>query len=164
MNSCSNISLISAYHDDELDASRRAEVEGHLSACPQCAAELEQLKSLSLLIAARPKLPGLSNEANRRMHRHVEELTDRSVLRFAELLSGIAAAVILVATIWSAQPAKVAAEPVVAWDRAAVMLEPEQPSSSPAQIRTVAWMVSELSTESSPGTRPAIRENGASQR
>lgn len=153
MENCSNIPLVSAYHDGQLDPSRQADLERHLRTCSECAAELEQLQRLSSLIAQRPAGLELSNDALKHLHEHVEQLTDRSILRFAELLSGVAAAVLLVATLWAARPANVSAEPVVAWDQAAVMLQPSQVSSSPAPIRTVTWMVSELTPEQSPATQ-----------
>ncbi len=42
--------LLSAYADGEVDARERAQVELHLSACPDCKARLEDLKALSQVI------------------------------------------------------------------------------------------------------------------
>lgn len=159
MENCSNIPLVSAYYDGQLDPSQRTAFEQHLIVCGECAEELEQLQRLSSLISQRPESAALSNDVAERLHRHVDELTDRSILRFAELLSGVAAAVLLMASIWAARPANVSAEPVVAWDQAAVMLQPSQVSSAPAPIRTVTWMVSELTPDHSPATTPAGQGN-----
>lgn len=144
MQGCSSIPLVSAYYDGELSLARRAEFARHLASCSECMAELEELKNLSEAIATRSLPPPLSGEGLSRLHHHVDELTDRSLLRFAELLSGIAAAVLITALIWVAKPVRVSAEPVPQWERAAVTLEPEQAANA-GPIRTVVWMVSELS-------------------
>jgi anti-sigma factor RsiW len=142
---CPNIPQISAYHDGELAGEQREQIERHLRDCPQCAAELDELRRLSQQLAEAAPRPALSLEAARRLHDHVEELTDRSVLHFAEILSGLAAAVMLAASLWTARPASVAAEPVAPWEQAIAMVPQDQTSRSP--IRTVEWFVSELSPD-----------------
>ncbi len=145
---CPNIPQISAYHDGELSGARREQIEQHLRVCPQCAAELEELRRLSRQLAEAAPRPALSIEAARRLHDHVDELTDRSVLHFAEILSGLAAVVMLAASLWTARPASVAAEPAAPWEQAIAMVPQDQTARSP--IRTVEWFVSELSPDDAP--------------
>ena len=49
--SCPDPMLLHALLDDELDAANVAAVEAHLRACPDCAAEFEQLKHLHQIVA-----------------------------------------------------------------------------------------------------------------
>lgn len=44
--------LLIEYYDNELPGNRRRQVQGHLSACPACRAELESLSRLSDALAA----------------------------------------------------------------------------------------------------------------
>jgi anti-sigma factor RsiW len=48
---------LGAYHDGELEGSRRRQVEAHLQSCEGCRAELNQLRALAHLLQACP-LPG----------------------------------------------------------------------------------------------------------
>jgi hypothetical protein len=50
---------LNAYHDGELRARKQAQVEEHLAVCPECQAELEQLKQLSTVLQTAP-LPQMS--------------------------------------------------------------------------------------------------------
>ncbi len=47
---------LSTYIDDELAVSERAQVESHLAECPDCAAELERLRELTVQLRAEPSL------------------------------------------------------------------------------------------------------------
>ncbi len=49
-----SIELLSAYLDNELSQTERSRVEEHLKACPQCRAELEELKFGDELVRQRP--------------------------------------------------------------------------------------------------------------
>jgi len=144
MDLCPQIQSISAYHDGELSAERRAAVEQHLLECASCSSELASLKHLSARVAAEAPVTSLSPDGIRRFHRHVDQMTDRSLLRFAELLTGVAASVLVAATLWAFRPVSVAAEPVPHWQQAAVMLLPEHTGASPSPIRTAEWLVTEL--------------------
>jgi anti-sigma factor RsiW len=48
---------LGAYHDGELEESRRQQVEAHLQVCEDCHAELNRLRALARLLQASP-LPG----------------------------------------------------------------------------------------------------------
>ena len=147
MDSCPQIPSISAYHDGELSVHRRVQVEQHLLECARCSSELASLKRLSARLAGEAPVATLSSDALRRFHRHVEQMTDRSLLRFAEMLTGVAAAVLVAATLWAIRPIRATAEPVPHWQQAAVMLLPEHTGASPSPIRTAEWLVSELAPD-----------------
>ena len=51
------IELLGAYHDNELTADRRHQVENHLQDCPACRTELEALEGLSSFLKA-DAMPG----------------------------------------------------------------------------------------------------------
>ena len=51
-----------AYHDGELSAARRRQVEAHLPGCPACSAELEALHDLSALLKTDPAPEHASSE------------------------------------------------------------------------------------------------------
>jgi len=46
------IDLLSAYHDEELSAAQRAQVEAHLRTCAACREQLAQVQALSTLLTA----------------------------------------------------------------------------------------------------------------
>jgi anti-sigma factor RsiW len=99
MSDCSFTQQIDAYHDGELDAARRADVERHLAQCADCAAALERLRSMSRWFADAPA-PRLSQISLQRLHRRVDAVMDEGLLWTARILSGIAAAVLIVGSIW----------------------------------------------------------------
>src|SRR5262245_7207891 len=48
---------LAAYHDGELHGARLVQVETHLLECPACRAELDTLKSLSMMLQQNPAMP-----------------------------------------------------------------------------------------------------------
>ena len=102
MSDCPHEILLSAHLDGELDESRRRELELHLPQCSSCARELRELQQMrELIVAAAPKPPGITSEMLARIHASVDAQAERSLLRFAEALSGVAAAVLLSALVFS---------------------------------------------------------------
>ena len=96
---CPFIPWLAAYHDGELDAVRRADVERHLSFCGVCPPELARLRELSAWFAADAR-PALLPIARLRLHRGVEAAMEKGLLRTAWALSGVAAAVLLAGSLW----------------------------------------------------------------
>ena len=141
MDTCPHMSLVGAFHDGELPEPRHAEMRRHVSECAQCAAELEELRRVSRFLASGPAVSISSGMAGR-LHEHVDVLMDRSVLRFAQMLSGIAAAVLIAAGGWLMGSPPARPEPVSAWETAAVTLGP-QTASEPDSMHTARWMVTE---------------------
>jgi anti-sigma factor RsiW len=102
MSDCQLTQQVAAYHDGELDAGRRGEMDRHLAQCPACAAELRQLRSMSRWFAD-AESPRLSQISVQRMHRRVEAAVDEPLVRTARILSALAAAVLIVGSIWLAR-------------------------------------------------------------
>lgn len=146
MEECSYISSIGAYHDGELRGDRLAEVERHLAGCARCAGELEELRALTRAIAA-DAVPGMSAQVMSELHDHVEELTsERSDYRFAQLLSGIAAAVLIGVGGWLLSMPDSPAVSTPGWEHAAVTLQPEMPTEN-GTMRTAQWIATELAIQ-----------------
>jgi anti-sigma factor RsiW len=99
MSECPFTPQVSAYHDGELDAARRTEMDRHLAQCSDCAAALEQLRSMSRWFSDAPS-PRLSQISMRRVHQRVESVMDEPLVRTARILSAIAAAVLIVGSFW----------------------------------------------------------------
>lgn len=99
MNECERAQQRSAYHDDELAPAARAEFEGHLRQCPDCAAELAQLRALSGLLGKVAE-PRISSQALHRLHRGADNASQAGIWRMAKAASAVAAAVLLVCSVW----------------------------------------------------------------
>lgn len=84
---------LSGYHDRELDASCRDEVEGHLESCPECRNQLQALESLSGSIA---RVERYSISPDRQRQLLPARPPNRPVLQLRWFLSGAA----LVAGLW----------------------------------------------------------------
>ena len=109
MNLCKFDNLIGSYHDGELNPNRRAEVETHLPACPQCTAHLASLRRISTRLSAFP-VGDISLTEQSRLHRLLNratvELADRAILRMALPLAALAACVLVVTSVWLADTMK----------------------------------------------------------
>jgi anti-sigma factor RsiW len=99
MNTCPFSEQLEAFYDGELDQSRRGEIERHLPQCPSCAAEARRLEAMSRLLASWPG-PKLSQIGLYRLHSRVDQAMEEGVLRFARLLSAIAACVLVAGSVW----------------------------------------------------------------
>ena len=70
---------LEAYHDGELQGRRRQQVESHLAQCAACRAELETLRTLSVLLQASPAADNLTPpehfvaQVGLRLPRHQEQ-------------------------------------------------------------------------------------------
>jgi anti-sigma factor RsiW len=97
---------LSAYHDGEIAGDEREMLAGHLAWCQVCLRQLEQLKQMSALVASSAP-DGISQIALRRLHNKLDEVIDRGIerglVRFAWEVSGVAAAILLVGSVWLAR-------------------------------------------------------------
>ena len=146
---CTYIHCIAAYHDGEQSNQDRAVVEAHLAdGCAECTAELKALRRLSARMQTIPAPDAIAPATVAKLHHHVDSLNERSVLHFAELLSGIAAAVLIVSSIWAMRASDVSAEPIVGWERAAVTLQPDVApvQQQPVSMHAAEWIVNDLSS------------------
>lgn len=98
MNDCTFSRQIAAYHDGELDPLQRDQVQRHVAQCDQCATALRQMQLLSSRFA-QTQTPRLSQISLQRVHRRVEAVMDERLVWTARVLSGIAAAVLIVGSI-----------------------------------------------------------------
>ena len=99
MSGCGNAQRLSAYHDGELSAEERADIEAHLRRCPACAAALERLRRLSRLVetAGRTEMPAPSLA---RLHRAVDDLPAADVGRLAKAILAVAASILMICGLW----------------------------------------------------------------
>ena len=99
-------------------------MEKHLLTCPACSAELADLRELSAVFSG-AETPRLSQIGRARLHRNLDAVLERGLVRFAWSLSGIAAAVLLAGSVWLSQvnePVQAAAAPP--WVDAVVYAHP----------------------------------------
>jgi anti-sigma factor RsiW len=146
MADCSYRSWLQAYHDGELDAPRAADLERHVASCPPCAEDLAALGEISRWFAAAP-VDRLSPIGLYRLHSNLDLLTDRGLLWLARVLTGVAAAVLVVGSIWlmRAKPAAPVNGSVISLalqveESAVPNAEVSQAESSPSD-----WISTELS-------------------
>lgn len=152
MNECTQASRVSAYHDGELSPAVRGELERHLQGCSACAAELGRLRRLSGLAGSMAPIP-MPPAAMERLHRRVDGLPSRPILRLAEAVSGVAAA-ILIACVIGLAAGGVGPEPpaaVAAWDESqAIGAAPAEAAPGGSEEPLAMWMVQNLSEEDRP--------------
>jgi anti-sigma factor RsiW len=159
MRNCECSEKIGPYHDGELDSTSMREVEEHLRNCPACAAELADLRAMSQWLAAAP-IPRLSQMSVHRLHNKTNAAMDEGLLRFARILSGIAACVLVASSAALLhRGTQVTPQPVVTaqasvelppWVETAVSTDTDSSamaSSSPA----AAWYLTDADSGSSYG-------------
>jgi anti-sigma factor RsiW len=103
MASCPTSQQLSAFHDGEVDETRRAEIEAHLRYCPACAAELKRLQTVSELFNTVPLNAGamrLSQIGLHRLHRRMDQAMEEGFFRFVRVLNAIAACVLVAGSAW----------------------------------------------------------------
>ncbi|QOV89812.1 anti-sigma factor family protein [Humisphaera borealis] len=101
---CEQLHLVGALVDGELPAAQTEAVSRHVAACPDCSAEMDELRAMSRLVsAARNSNIGLMpDDAMARLRTHVQglvESADIGLVWMARVFSGVAASV-LIAGIW----------------------------------------------------------------
>ena len=146
MTECKQAGWLGAYLDQEMPPAARAELEEHLRQCPACAAELRRLRELSHLLRATP-WPEMPPGALGRLRRQAEVLAGTSIRRIAEVLTSVAAAIILVCCLWlwAFQQRTSSAEPISLWETTAVMTEAAEPPAPEPQDQLAQWIVQDLS-------------------
>jgi len=172
MTGCECESRLDAFHDGELGPADRAQVAGHVAKCPACAAVLQQMQRMSLLLGrgrgdvwadvSADEMARLHGAVDREIKRFRLQV-DPSFWRTAALLSGLAASVLVVASAWLAEtppaqqatgPSAVALQP--AWERVAMTLQadplpyagpqasPDQSALADAHASMTDWMLENL--------------------
>jgi anti-sigma factor RsiW len=143
---CPREGQVHAYHDGELPAEQRAELEQHLHECGDCAALLAELRSLSAALRAAP-FSSMNPQAQRRLEQSWWRQRDRGVLRLAEWLTAAAAAVIVISLAnFPHSPTRMAPEGAMAWQTEA-LIPPAQTRDDPTSdvVAAAEWMANDLS-------------------
>jgi anti-sigma factor RsiW len=132
-NDCPTEQELSSYHDGELPADRQSAVAAHLAVCAACRDMLARWTAISRLFGAAPH-QHLSAIARARVYRRMDEVMDRGLIRLAWTLSGLAAGVLVVGSVWLMR-AENAVAPVAApppWVSVAYASEMGQTQREPA--------------------------------
>ena len=99
---CPTEQKLSAYHDGELPGDERTAIARHLAWCEACARQLLQLGQMSAFITSSAS-GGISQIALKRLHNKLDEVMERGLVRWAWEVSGIAAAILLIGSVWLTQ-------------------------------------------------------------
>jgi anti-sigma factor RsiW len=176
MSECTFEPYLSAYHDRELDADLREQVERHLAACPACSAQLREIEELSLCIA-RADLADVGEHELTHMHEAVdaigaEQIYGRQLLRTAGFFGALAASVLIISAVWLRELPSGNAGPAMSeratlalppeWERVAINLRADPRPGladdspfSPRYAAAVDWMLKSLAqTERKPWVKP----------
>jgi len=143
---CHRASQIHAYHDGELDATRRAVVEAHLERCAECRRLLDELQELAGLIGdAEVAEPSFQTMA-RFEGAWDEARGDRSVMRIGAWLSGVAAALLVGALLTVPHRGGTTRVKPELWEAMAVTPPAESQAEGNSELVQVAqWMADDLS-------------------
>jgi anti-sigma factor RsiW len=143
MNECQQSEKVSAYHDGEMPAASRLEMERHLEQCPLCRAELEELRELSASLGNLP-MPQASPAVLARMHRQVDQLAARSIYRLMEAGAAIAAAVLIVCMVGLLRQGPVPAPAPAPWEAQAAYGSTVDLASGGSEAVLAGWTVQDL--------------------
>lgn len=97
-NDCPTPQQLSAFHDGELPSDVRAAIAGHLEFCDPCIGQLQSLRQMSGLFSA-VAVDRLSQISWHRLHAKVDAMLERGLVRWAWEVSGIAAAILIAASV-----------------------------------------------------------------
>jgi anti-sigma factor RsiW len=101
-NNCPTEQQLSAYHDGQLSPAEQAAIAEHLSWCGACVVQMRQLGQMSKWMSALGS-EGLSQIAWHRLHAKLDAVIERGLVRWAWEVSGIAAAILVVASVCMSQ-------------------------------------------------------------
>jgi len=142
---CKHGRQLSAFYDGELSPPERSALEAHLAGCPQCRAELERLRALSNLIAGQSELR-LPEGLVQRLHERIDAAGQVVVVRLAERLMAVAAAVLVASALWLWQAGNSEATArIEPWETALIARSlPASPEATEEDI-LAGWIVADLS-------------------
>ncbi len=144
---CPPIHELQAYLDGELSAGLKLAMDHHFTHCESCRTQLAEVEAMSgLLASAATNEPKLSQIARHRLHRAVDDAMDQGLLRLGWGISGIAASVLVVGSLWlmKAQSTPEAAPP---WVGVSAVAESADPAVHEAATTPAAeWYLADAST------------------
>jgi len=141
---------LSAYHDGELPPAERDALTAHLAECDACRGEMAGLQALSRLVSGAGRAP-LPQGLLERAHQRVDAAGEVVVVRLAERLMAVAAAVLLACGIYLYQAGQTqAASPLEDW--APTLISQRLPASQPPGTvdPMVRWVVADLTEGEQP--------------
>jgi anti-sigma factor RsiW len=144
---CEYADRLTRYHDGELSAERRRELDAHLAGCARCAAELRKLRGLSGLLSE-AHAPAAPKGMTERLHRAVAAAGGTGVIRLCRAASLAAAALLVACAVVTlrgpGEPAQAA--PAAAWEVAAVTLDPDLAGRGTGEAAAL-WLMQDLARE-----------------
>lgn len=143
MSECQQSEKVSTYHDGEMPADSRQEMERHLEQCPRCRAELEELRELSASLGALPS-PQASPAVLARLHRQVDQLAARSIYRLMEAGAAAAAAVLITCTVALLRQTPSPAAAPALWEAQAAYGSSVDLASGGSEAVLAGWTVQDL--------------------
>jgi len=150
MSECEQAYRLGVYHDGELSSADRAVVERHLKDCPACAAELARMERLSGL-ARGLTTPAMPPGAISRLHDRVNSLYSRPIIRLAEAMSAVAAAILIACVVGLFMQGDLPAASSATWDETqAVAPQSADLSAGGSEDRLATEMVQGVSWEERP--------------
>ncbi len=102
MDGCPDKSELDAFHDGEMVEPRSSDVEKHLTQCADCRAHLAELRVLSQAMAGLD-VGHLSQMGRHRLHARLDRAMESGIVRTAWMLSGLAASILVVGSLWLSQ-------------------------------------------------------------
>ncbi len=143
MTQCPEDVQLDAYCDGELPADERAQIERHLAICPPCAAQVEEIRSISRAFAASPA-PRLSQIGLHRLHARLDLLVDRGFIRLARVLTGLAASILLFGTAWLVTHSRATAPTPKPVDYSMIDFDWEEQAAPATEPTPADWIVAQL--------------------
>lgn len=158
MSECSYIDRVDAYHDGTMGVLEADWTAGHILTCPACAERLRQVRAIGRTVASFPADP-MPSAAKDRLRHAVAGALDRGPTRFAWELTGLAASVLVAASIWLATLPANAEAGAGTWERAAATggqsLTLSDARATTADARFASWVVSDLADETTSAKQEA---------
>ena len=141
---CQHSRQLSAYYDGELSPEECQALEAHLAECAPCREELAHLRTLSRLVAGVGEAP-LPEGMEQRLHARIDGAGDVVVVRLAERLMAVAAAVLVVSAVWLWQVRGTQAGPVAeAWESTVISQSLPTPQEQVPEDPMLKWIVNDL--------------------
>ena len=107
MSDCQYQSRLDAYHDGEMSAIETEQITRHVAECESCSAAVAKLCELSQAMS-QLEPASISQIELARLHRNLDRVQDRSLLRFSTALATMAASVLIISLTWITQTPGVA--------------------------------------------------------
>jgi anti-sigma factor RsiW len=149
---CPSDQLLSAYYDGEASPQDVAQIQAHLESCASCSDVIRAMRATSGIVRRAELLPVTQAMLNRwsSVNRTAQE---RSIRRLTASLTGIAASVLIAASLLKQPVAEFTAPAFGEYEQLA--LAGEEESTDPSSSHFAAkWMAADLAMRSQGGEQP----------